>query len=46
MQSSRHLRINSPLGDNATAGIECIEGSAIYLKSTGISLQTINQLVK
>jgi len=33
-------KLSLPLGDNATAGMECIEGSAIYLKSTGISLQT------
>lgn len=30
---------DSPFGDNVTAGIECIDGSAMYLKSTGISLQ-------
>ena len=28
-----------PLGESVVAGIECMEGSAIYLKSTGISLQ-------
>lgn len=30
---------NSPFGDKVTAGIECILGSAIYLKSTGMSLK-------
>lgn len=28
----------SPLGDSVTAGMECILGSAMYLKSTGMSL--------
>ena len=30
----------SPLGDSVTAGMECMEGSAMYLKSTGTSLHT------
>ena len=29
-----------PLGESVTDGIECIVGSAMYLKSTGISLKT------
>lgn len=32
-------RVSLPFGDKVTAGIECILGSAIYLKSTGMSLQ-------
>lgn len=32
-------RRHSPLGESVTAGIECILGSAMYLKSTGISLK-------
>ena len=35
---------NSPFGDKVTAGIECILGSAIYLKSTGISLKIKNNI--
>lgn len=30
---------NLPFGDKVTAGMECIEGSAMYLKSTGTSLK-------
>lgn len=29
----------SPLGESVTAGIECMLGSAMYLKSTGMSLK-------
>lgn len=29
----------SPLGESVTAGMECILGSAMYLKSTGMSLK-------
>lgn len=38
------LSTNSPFGDKVTAGIECILGSAIYLKSTGISLKIKNNV--
>lgn len=32
--------MDSPFGDKVTAGIECMLGSAMYLKSTGISLKS------
>lgn len=35
----------SPLGDSVTAGIECILGSAMYLKSTGMSLKKAQSTV-
>jgi len=35
-------QVNKPFRDGATAGIECIVGSAIYLKSTGIFLNNNN----
>lgn len=36
---------HSPLGDSVTAGIECILGSAMYLKSTGMSLKKAQSIV-
>jgi hypothetical protein len=36
----KYIIINDlPLGDSVIDGIECIEGSAMYLKSTGIPLK-------
>lgn len=35
----------SPLGESVTAGMECILGSAMYLKSTGISLKKTQSAV-
>lgn len=35
----RQQSVNLPFGDKVTAGMECILGSAMYLKSTGMSLQ-------
>jgi len=38
----KHPKLNKPLRDAVTAGIECMVGSAIYLKSTGIFLRKEN----
>lgn len=35
----------SPLGESVTAGMECILGSAMYLKSTGMSLKKAQSTV-
>lgn len=35
----------SPLGESVTAGMECILGSAMYLKSTGMSLKKTQSAV-
>ena len=32
--------VDLPLGESVTAGMECMVGSAMYLKSTGTSLST------